>query len=131
MANEAQQVTTPTRYRRYTVADGTAIAKGTVLALTDPKTAAASSADNDVFAGIAVEEKVANDGKTEIGAALDGDWLLMATAAGITVGNDVTIGGANTVKIYTTLDDEKGYVVGKALETTAGSETILVSLRGP
>jgi hypothetical protein len=131
MADEAQQVTTPTRFRRYTVADANAIAKGTVLALTDPKTAAASSADNDVFAGIAMEEKVANDGKVEIGAALDGDWLLKASAAGITVGADVVIAGANTVKNCTTLDDEKGYAVGKALETTAGSETILVSLRGP
>ena len=39
----------------------------------------------------------------------------------ITVGNQVTIAGANTIKIYTTLDDEKGYVLGKILETTAGS----------
>lgn len=130
MANEAVCVTTPTRFARYTVADGNAIAKGTVLALTDPNTAAASSADNDVFAGIAWMEKVANDGTTQIVAALDGEWLLTATAAGITVGNDVTIGGANTVKVYTTLDDEKGYVVGKALETTNGSETILVRLKG-
>lgn len=130
MANEAICLVPPTRFATYTVADGNTIERGTILALTDPNTAAASSADNDVFAGIAWEEKTASDGKTTICAALDGTWALMATAAGITVGNDVTIGGANTVKIYTTLDDEKGYVVGKALETTAGGETIMVRLKG-
>lgn len=128
MANEAQCVTTPTRFRRYTVADGAGIAKGCILQLTDPKTASASSADNEYFAGIAWEEKVASNGVTEIVAALDGDWLMLASAAGITAGNQVTLAGANTIKIYTTLDDEKGYVVGRILETTAGSETVLVAV---
>jgi hypothetical protein len=130
MANEAICIIAPTRFHNYTVADAGAIPKGTVLKMTDPNTAAASSADNDVFAGIAVEEKVANDGVVTISAAIDGVWALTATAAGITIGNQVTIAGANTIKIYTTLDDEKGYVVGKALETTAGSETIMVRLNG-
>lgn len=128
MANEAVCIIAPTRFHNYTIADGTAIVKGTVLAMSDPNTAAASSADNDVFAGIAMEEKTANDGKVTMAAALDGVWALVATAAAITVGNQVTIGGANTVKIYTTLDDEKGYVVGRALETTSGSESIMVRL---
>lgn len=128
MANEAICLVAPTKFHRYVCADGNAIPKGSLLALTDPNTAAVSSADNDVFAGIAMEEKVASDGVVFITAALDGVWALMATAAGITVGNQVTIGGANTIKIYTTLDDEKGYVVGRALETTAGSETIMVRL---
>lgn len=130
MANEAICIIPPTKFANYTVADGATIERGTVLALTDPNTAAASSGDNDVFAGIAWEEKTASDGKVTICAALDGEWALLATAAGITVGNDVTIGGANTIKVYTTLDGEKGYVVGKALETTAGSETIRVRLKG-
>ena len=128
MANETVCLIAPTKFHTYTVADGAGIAKGTLLALTDPNTAAASSADNDVFAGIAMEEKVASDGIVRMTAALDGVWALVATAAGITVGNQVTVGGANTVKVYTTLDDEKGYVVGRALETTAGSESIMVRL---
>lgn len=128
MANEAVCLVAPTKFHTYTVADGTGIEKGTLLAMSDPNTAAASSADNDVFAGIAWEEKTASDGKVTIVAALDGVWALVATAAGITVGNQVTIGGANTIKVYTTLDDEKGYVVGRALETTAGSESIMVRL---
>lgn len=128
MANEAVCMVAPTKFHTYTVADGNAIPKGTLLAMSDPNTAAATSADNDVFAGIAMEEKVANDGIVRITAALDGVWALTATAAGITVGNQVTVGGANTIKVYTTLDDEKGYVVGRALETTSGSETIMVRL---
>lgn len=128
MADEAICIVAPTRFHQYTVADANALPKGTLLAMSDPNTAAATSADNDVFAGICMTEKVANDGVTQITAALDGVWALDCTAAGITVGNQVTIGGANQIKIYTTLDDEKGYVVGRALETTAGSETIMVRL---
>jgi hypothetical protein len=128
MANEAICIIAPTKFHNYTVADAGAIPKGTLLKLNDPNTATVTGADNDPFAGIAMEEKVANDGKVTISAALDGVWALTATAAGITVGNQVTVAGANTIKIYTTLDDEKGYVVGKALETTAGSETIMVRL---
>lgn len=119
---------TPTRFRRYTVADGTGIPKGTVLKLTSPLTAAACSADNDVPAGIAWEEKVASDGITEITAALDGVWGITTSNAAITVGNDVTINGANEIKIYTTLDNEKGYVLGKALETCAANVVIAVAV---
>ena len=121
MANELIPYITPTRYSRVTVADGTAITKYTLMALTSPNTAAASSADNDVPAGIAMESKVASDGTTEITVALDGEWGILTTAAVITVGNQVTIGGANQIKIYTTLDDEKGYSLGKILETVAAA----------
>ena len=116
---------TPTIFARYTVADGNAIAKGTLLALTSPNTAAACSADNDVPAGIAWEEKVASDGKTEIVAALNGVWGITTSAAGITVGNEVTINGANEIKVFTTLDHEKGYVLGRALETIGASATVI------
>ena len=118
----------PTRFARYTVADGTSIPKYTLLKLTTPNTAIATGADNDPVAGIAMFEKVASDGSTEITAALDGVWGLTCSAAGITVGNDVTINGANEIKIYTTLDNEKGYVLGKTLQTTAGGEVIKVRL---
>ena len=130
MANEAVCIIAPQKFATVTIAAGATIPKGTLIAVTDPNTGAASSADNDVFGGIAMEESTSASTATTMPVALDGTWALMATAAAITVGQDVTIGGANTVKIYTTLDDEKGYVVGKALETTAGSETIMVRLKG-
>lgn len=115
----------PTKFARYTVADGAGIPKGTLLKLTTPNTAAASSADNEVCAGIAMFEKVASDGSTEITAALDGVWGLSTSAGAITVGNQVGLNGANEIKVYTTLDDEKGYVLGRALETIGASATVI------
>lgn len=128
MANEAVCYVPPTRFRQVTIAAGAVIPKGTIIALTDPNTGAASSADNDVFGGIAVEESTAADTKTSLTVAMDGEWGLTASAAGITVGNQCSIAGANTVKIYTTLDDEKGYGFGRIVETTAGSEIVRVYL---
>jgi len=126
MANEAVCIETPTRFARYTVADGTGIAIGTILKLTDPNTAIASSADNDPFAGIAWEEKTASDGITEIVAALDGVWDIKDGGAGVTVGGIVNINGANVVAQSAAADLLTGSVVGKALETAAASEVIRV-----
>jgi hypothetical protein len=111
----------------FTCADGTGIEKGTVLKLSDPMTVEAATADNDVFIGIAAEEKIANDGKTQIGVFLRGIFkMVIQGGQSTTVGQDVVIKGTNTVGTYSTLDDEKGYVVGKALETGAAGETVLV-----
>lgn len=126
MANEATCIETPTRFARFTVADGNAIAIGTILKLADPNTAAASSADNDVFAGIAWEEKTANDGIVEIVAALNGVWDITTTNAAITAGSLVSIGGANLVLTADANAVLLGELVGKALETCSGTETIRV-----
>jgi hypothetical protein len=128
MANEAVCIETPTEFRRYTVADAGAIALGTILKLSDPNTAAASSADNDVFAGIAWEEKTANDGITEITAAVNGIWDVTTTNAGITVGGWVSVGGANLIRAAAEADTITGELVGKALETCAGTEVIRVAV---
>ena len=105
-----------------TVADNAAITKGTLLKLTDPRTAAATSADNDMFIGVAAADKVANDGATRLAAYTHGIFSMLTTNAGITAGEQVTIGGANQIKIFTTLDGEKGYAVGKILETVVAAE---------
>ena len=115
----------PTRFARYTVADGTAIPKNTILQLTSPNTASASSSDNEVCAGIAMYEKVISDGTTEITAALDGVWGLKTTAGAITIGNQVGINGLNEIKVYTSLDTEKGYTMGQALETIGATATVI------
>jgi len=115
----------PTRFARYTVAVATAIPKGTILKLTTPNTAIACAADNDPVAGIAWMEKSDTTITTEIVAALDGVWGILTSAGAITVGNDVTINGANEIKVYTSLDREKGYVLGKALETIGAAATVI------
>lgn len=128
MANEAVCIEKPTRITRYTVADGTGIAKGTILKLSDPNTAAASSAA-DVFAGIAIEEKTASDGIVEIAAALDGVWDLTCNAGnGITAGALVALSGANLIRTSVEADFPLGAVFGKALETASASEVIRVRL---
>ena len=73
-------------------------------------TAAACSADNDKFAGIAAEEKINGDGRTKLALYRAGIFKMVITAAKTaTVGSDAVVGGANTVCDYTTLDDEKGF----------------------
>lgn len=128
MANEAVCIETPTRFRRYTVANENAIPLGTILKLSDPNTAAASSADNDVFAGIAWEEKTANDGITEIVAAVNGVWDITTTNAAIVAGALVSIGGANLILTADTNAVIKGELVGKAQETCSGTEVIRVAV---
>ena len=125
MANEAICYETPTRFARYTCAEATTIAKGCILKLTSPNTAIATGADNDPIAGIAWMEKVGGDGSTEVTAALDGVWGCLTSAAGITVGFDVGMNGANEIKVYTTLDREKGWVLGKAMETIGAAATVI------
>ena len=126
MANEAVCIETPTRFARFTVANATGIAIGTLMKLTDPNTAIATSADNDPFAGIAWEEKTASDGITEIVVALNGVWDILTTAAAITAGSLVSIGAANSVLVADSDAVILGQVVGKAMETCAAAETIRV-----
>src|SRR3990167_4357776 len=128
MANEAVLVIEQTAPIAMTVADGAGIEKGTVLKLSDPFTVAAATADNDVFAGIAAEEKIASDGKTKIGVYRRGIFRMVCSSTASTVGLHQVIKGTNTIGDYTTLDDEKGYVLGRALETGANTETILVEV---
>ena len=111
-----------------TVANSAALEKGTVLKLSDPFTVAAATADNDIFAGIAAEEKIANDGKTKLAVYRGGIFKMKVSSTASTVGLHQVIKGTNTIGDYTTLDDEKGYVVGRALETGANAETILVEV---
>jgi hypothetical protein len=115
----------PTRFTRYTVADGIGIPKGTILKLVSPNYATTATLDNDPAGGVAWMEKVASDGTTQISAALDGTWgNAVSTVATINVGYDLVIASSGNLKGYTTLDREKGYVIGKALQTVATTATI-------
>lgn len=126
MANEATLVYELEPPVMFTCADGAGIEKGTLLKLSDPATVAATSADNDVFIGVAAQEKIANDGRTKIAVYLRGVFKMTVSATGSTVGKNQVVKGANTIGDYTTLDGELGYVIGKALETGTNTETILV-----
>lgn len=129
MANEAVLVFETEKPIPFTCADGAGIEKGALLTLSDPFTVATSSADNQVFIGIAAEEKIANDGKVKIGVYMRGIFKLVVDAGDTTtVGQDCVLRAANAIGLYDTLDDEKGLVVGMALETGAAGETVLVAV---
>ena len=126
MANEATLIVETDLPIMFTCANATGIEKGTLLKLSDPNTVAAATADNDIFIGIAAEEKIASDGKTKIAVYTRGIFKMVCSSTASTVGLDQVVKGTNTIGDYTTLDDEKGYVIGMALETGANTESILV-----
>ena len=110
---------------RFTVANATGIEKGTLLKVADPRTASATSADNDAFAGIAASEKVASDGATTLAAYTHGIFDLKDSGAGITAGERVSIAGANLISKVAAADLLFADV-GIALETASASEVIAV-----
>ena len=129
MANEAVCIETPSRFARFTVADGTGIAIGTLMQLSsDPHTITASSGADESFAGIAWEEKTASDGITEITVALDGVWDIKDSGAGITLGTLCALGGANLVVTADAADILNGALVGYVEETVGAAEVSRVRL---
>ena len=110
------------------VAEGTAIPKGTVLALSDNFVGSAGSADGDIFAGITKIEKIADDGNAKIAAYFGGWFKMVVGSGGVTYGQLVVQDtGVNLIKdsdADTDLAD--GLVIGKAYETGTAGETVLV-----
>jgi len=105
-----------------------AIPKGTVLKLSTPFTVAASGSDNDLFGGIAAEEKISGDGKLSIAVYRGGIFKVEAGAGGVTVGLPVGIVALNNFKNTTANDSDLGYNYGCALSTAADTEFFLMEL---
>lgn len=116
--------------RRFTCADGVKITKGTVLKLSEPRTAGASVTEFDYIAGIASMDKVADDGETSISAWTDGIFDMYASGS-ITAGTNVMSAGYNHVKAVgaTTLSASGAVVIGYALEDASDDEVINVRVR--
>ncbi len=114
----------------FTVADGTGIEKGSLLKLTDPRTAILSTGDIDAVIGIAAEEKVASDGKTTIGVYMRGIFICTAGSS-ITVGDLLMTNsstGANNEVIVATAAAVNTKVFAVALETASDTDTLFVLL---
>lgn len=113
----------------FTVADGSGIEKGTLLKLTDPKTAIKSSAAGDVCAGVAAREKIASDGRTRLAVYRNFEGLAyISGAAG--VGQPLMSAGVdNMLKLVTTAAQSGAAIVGYALETASDAEQILVRFK--
>jgi hypothetical protein len=109
---------------RRTVAEATAIPQGTVMKLSGTNTVIASSANEDPFGGITVEEFTGGENLTNVACALDGVWLIDTTAAAIAVGEIVMVGGANALTLAVEADFPLGCIVGQAEEARTGSNRI-------
>ena len=123
----------PTKIVRRTIDKDTAVPYGTLMKLGDANTVVVSAANSDPFGGICTFEKLATDTDiTEIPCAMDGVWDISTTAAAITSGAIVSIGGANQVAVSVgTADQVAGSNVGQAEETRSdATDRIRVRLRG-
>ena len=98
-----------------------AMAKGTIVCLSGARDVKATSADDDVVIGITAREKIVGDGRTSVPVFTEGIFRVFCHpgAATLTVGQQVGMSGANICKIYSTLDQEKGFVLGKLLQGLA------------
>lgn len=112
----------------FTCADGTGFLKGTLLSVTDPRTASSTVAANAAIAGIAAVDKVANDGRTSIAVYRRGIFDMVASGA-VAVGQPVCAAGVdNMVKYIATASVSGAQVIGHALETATDQELFQVEL---
>ena len=105
-----------------------AIAKGQCLKLSGELTVAATAGANDIFGGIAAEEKISGDGKLMIGVYRRGIFKVEAGTSGVTRGLPVIIEANNEFKNTGANGSDTGYVWGKALETAANDVLFLIEL---
>ena len=101
----------------FTCADNAGIEKGAILMLSDPMTAALATGDGDYIAGIAAEEKIANDGKTKIAVYMGGIFKGLA-------GGAITIGDALATYAFTGATNE----IVEAAAANVGCATLGYSL---
>ena len=128
----AECIELPTKIVMRTISSTTAVPYGTLMKLEDANTVVVSAANSDPFGGICMFEKLATDTDiVKIPCAMDGLFDIDTTAAAITAGAIVSIGGADQVAVSTgTADVVAGSNVGQAEETRDGSNRIQVRLRG-
>jgi len=113
----------------FTCADGAGIEKGAILMMSDLMTAATTTGDGDVIAGIAAEEKIASDGKVKIGVYRSGIFKGYAGAGGVTVGLAIdTDTGTGTANELVDAPVTTGNFVGIAFETATDGQTFLFEL---
>ena len=120
MTNEAVLVLKTGEPIDFIVSNLVGVEKGTIMELTDPRTATANNGTGDVFAGIARREKIASDGRTRLALFRNG-LFRMKSAAGaiITAGAWVTTSGPNVIRICTEAEHILGSGIGRAVEDFA------------
>lgn len=136
MANEARvfaEGTSSNIAYQFTVADGTAIAKGSVLVSAGDRTAKIHATVTDRFLGIATSSKEASDGCTEIGAQCTGVAEMYIDGV-VTTGDLVVLGSTvNRVRRMNITAAGLSYqelqaLVGRAMESGTDGTKIKVLL---
>jgi len=116
---------------RRTVADGTAISKGTLCKLSSVNTATAATGSGEPFAGIASTDKEASDGATTLGFFTNGvfDIAMDSAATGIN-GGLVCMSGADLLRAAVAGDILSGAIVGRLEETGTAGTVVRVKVGG-
>jgi hypothetical protein len=127
MANEAIL-----RYRKsnpedYIISDTNGVEKGTLMALTDPRTCVAASSTGQRIAGILAREKIASDGRTRAPLYRDGTFDMRCSGT-VVLGSKVCAMGHENYIRQAVSGDSGTAVLGVALETGTGGEVIQVEL---
>ena len=111
--------------RSYNVASATAISKGTVLTLTDERTAIADAdASNAMVAGVAAADKSATDFSTSISCWTQGIFIATASAAAtVGIGETIAVWGNKITNVISTTDtgaSHPAYALSAIADGTTG-----------
>lgn len=132
MANEAVLKERHSHPSDFTVADATAITKGAILKMTDPRTAAIGTNGPVAVAGIAARDKVASDGRTRLAVYTDGIFDVYLSGA-CAIGDPLMISAlATTYPNYVEaagITASGAFTIGYALETGTNGEVIEMRLQ--
>ena len=127
MANECVLMAETELPINFKCADGTGIEKGAILKLTESMTAVITSGQGDNVAGIAAEEKIANDGKTTIKVYMGGIFKGTAGAA-VAIGAGLMTDATPNL-LETTTGVSGASQLGYAMEAPSGiNQTFLFRL---
>jgi len=114
----------------FTCADNTAMTKGAIMELTDPRTVRTVTAVDVPVVGILAHDKVADDGMTQVSVITNCIAVAMSETGNPTIGDEVSPSAtANSLNLASTLDMEKGWALGYSLENATAGETFLVRIK--
>lgn len=116
---------------RYTVDNTIGVEKGTLMYMSDPRTALASDTTAArPFAGIAAAEKVANDGATTLALYTNGIFDILSSGA-VLFGTGDLVQLSNAANVVQECGGviSGGIVVGQALEDNSASEVVAVKVK--
>jgi len=132
MADEAVLVVKLEQPISFTVSDATAFEKGAITGAADTRTVVAGGTSGQKSQGIIAREKIASDGRTEVGVYRRGIFRSKSSGA-ITFGAPVIQSGTVNQIAQATLSSaarQSGQqIIGYALATAADNDTIEWELR--